>query len=305
MKRRKTILLLALLCLVGLSVFCISQSHNIVFAISDFFRDFGLQTPEDVMRIDGIRYGEEKNQVFDVYYPAGTTGVLPTIISLHGGGYTYGTKETYQFYCMDLAKRGFSVVNFSYRLAPKYPYPSQLMDAFAVLAMVCEHAEEYHIDKENVFFVGDSAGGHLNAQVSLSVSNPEYAALLGVTVPDFTLRATALNCGVYDPEDAFRGSMGRVIKGDLSSYEEELDILGHLTEAFPPAFVMSATGDPCLPYAEPMYEALQKIGVEAELQIYGDEKNKLPHVFHLNVRSADARQCNDEECGFFRRHLEG
>ena len=86
---------------------------NISFGISDYFRDRGLQTPEDIVRIDDERYGEDAMQVFDVYYPTGTEGSLPTIVSIHGGGYTYGTKETYQYYCMNLAQRGFTVVNFS------------------------------------------------------------------------------------------------------------------------------------------------------------------------------------------------
>ena len=204
---------------------------------------------------------------------------------------------------MDLARRGFAVVNFSYRLAPKSPYPAQLMDAFSVLAMVAEHAEEYHVDRGNVFFVGDSAGGHLNAQVSAAVSNPDYASLLGVTVPDLTVRATALNCGVYEAKDTFEG-MRRVFAGDFSAYEEELDIIGHLSKDFPPAFVMSSLGDMCLPYAEPMYEALKEVGAEAELHIYGTKEKKLGHVFHLNMRSEQARECNDEECAFFREHLE-
>ena len=40
-------------------------------------------------------------------------------------------------------------------------------------------------------------------------------------------------------------------------------------------------------------------GVEAEYHCYGDEVNKLPHVFHCNIRTEDARICNDDECAFF------
>ena len=63
-----------------------------------------------------------KWQKLDVYRQKDATGKLPVIVSVHGGGWVYGDKERYQFYCMDLAERGFAVVNFSYRLAPEYKF---------------------------------------------------------------------------------------------------------------------------------------------------------------------------------------
>lgn len=277
---------------------------NISFGISDAIRDRGLRTPEDIVRMDDERYGDDAMQVFDVYYPAGTEGALPTIVSIHGGGYTYGTKETYQYYCMNLAQHGFTVVNFSYRLGPKNKFPAQLEDTNAVLTAICEHAEAYHVDPDNIFFVGDSAGGHLNAQYSAAVTNPAYAELLGLQIPRFTLRATALNCGVYAFENIQAGQMSYILEGDISQYAEKLDILGHITEDFPPSFVMSATGDDwCLPHAEPMAEFLKAKGIEAELHIYGDSSERPPHVFHINIRSPYATACNDEECAFFRRFI--
>ena len=34
---------------------------------------------------------------------------------------------------------------------------------------------------------------------------------------------------------------------------------------------------------------------------YGDKEHVLGHVFHCNMRSEDAKQCNQEECDFFRK----
>ena len=66
---------------------------NISFGISDYLRDRGLTTPEDIVRVDDQRYGDDAMQVFDVYYPRGTDAPLPTIVSIHGGGYTYGRRR--------------------------------------------------------------------------------------------------------------------------------------------------------------------------------------------------------------------
>ncbi len=301
---RKLAVLTAAVCATGAAAFLLRPYYlNITFGISDFFRDRGLTSPGDIIRVDDQRYGEDPKQVFDVYYPEGTDKELPTIVSIHGGGYTYGTKETYQYYCMNLAQHGFTVVNYSYRLAPKNRFPAQLEDTNAVMREICENAEKYHIDTGNIFFVGDSAGGHLNAQYSAAVTNPEYAGLLHLDIPSFTLRATALNCGIFEAKDALDGLLSPVLGGDPSLYEEQMDITGHITGDFPPAFVMSSTGDMCLPYAGPMYELLKEKGVEAELHIYGDDENRLPHVFHVDIRNPSATECNDEECLFFKEHI--
>ena len=191
MKRHKRLLSVLAVALIAIGIIAYSLRPyylNIAFGISDYFRDRGLRTPEDVVRVDDISYGPDSFQVMDVYYPAGTSQPLPTIVSIHGGGYTYGSKETYQFYCMSLCQRGFTVVNFSYRLGPGNKYPSQIQDTNAVLSLIVEQAEEFYIDPDNIFFVGDSAGGHLNAQYSAAVSNPDYASLLGLEIPDFQLR---------------------------------------------------------------------------------------------------------------------
>ena len=56
-------------------------------------RDRGLTTPEDICRYDDIRYGEDPHwNTLDIYCPKGTDHPLPTIISIHGGGWIYGDK---------------------------------------------------------------------------------------------------------------------------------------------------------------------------------------------------------------------
>ena len=56
-------------------------------AKSDKKRDAGLTTPSDIKRFDDIHYGAKKEQVLDVYRPANQAGLLPVIVSVHGGGW--------------------------------------------------------------------------------------------------------------------------------------------------------------------------------------------------------------------------
>ena len=102
---------------------------RINWKISDDKRDEGLTTPEDIIRFDDISYGPYGDaNLLDIYHQKKVTKPQKTIISIHGGGWVYGSKEQYQFYGMRLAQRGFTFVNFNYRLAPEYKYPTALED---------------------------------------------------------------------------------------------------------------------------------------------------------------------------------
>lgn len=233
--------------------------------------------------------------------------MLPVIVSVHGGGWCYGDKERYQYYCMSLAQQGFAVVNFSYRLASKYKFPAPLEDTNRVFVWLLAHAVRYGFDTHNVFGVGDNAGVHLLALYGACCTNPAYAALFTVRPPaGFVPRAVALNCGVYcvemsNKKDLTTRLMADYLPGEGTAEElEQMDVFSHLIADFPPAFVMTAEGDFLAPQAGLLAERLQAVGARAEYHYCGDAGHVLGHVFHCNISSEYARCCNREGCDFFR-----
>ena len=281
-----------------------SEEIRRAFKASDDVRDAGLTTPNDIMRFDDIRYGDASPmQALDVYRPRRSEGRrLPVIVSVHGGGWVYGDKERYQYYCMSLAQRGFAVVNFTYRLAPEWKYPAGMEDTNAVFSWVLSHASEYGFDAEHVFAVGDSAGAHMLAIYCCICVNPKYAARYEFAPPaGFAPTAVALNCGAYvmneGRSDAMRALMPR------GGTKRELSLISpmeHLTGDFPPAFIMTSNDDFLKAEALPLAEKLMALDVPFALRFYGDKNTRLGHVFHCDMRSADAARCNDEECAWFR-----
>lgn len=233
------------------------------------------------------------------------------IVSVHGGGWVYGDKERYQFYCMDLAERGFAVVNFSYRLAPEYKFPASLEDTNSVFTWVLENAETYRLDTEKLFAVGDSAGAHILSLYLDICTNPDYAANYKFHIPEaLQIRAVALNCGQYHiGEENLNELTGKLMEEYLpgKGTKQEFQLLcadEYVTEKFPPAFLMTAEEDFLRGQAPLMYEKLKSMHIPCEFHDYRSGKTeKLGHVFHLNIRSEDARKCNDEECRFFKRIL--
>ena len=294
----------------------VSDMIRTEFKKGDDIRDAGLTTPEDIVRYDDIAYGADpKQQSLDVYRPKAEEGrILPVIVNVHGGGWVYGDKELYQFYCMNLAQRGFAVVNFTYRLAPEVKFPAALEDTNTVFAWVLDNAEKYGLDTEHIFAVGDSAGGHLLGLYSCICTNPAYAAKYSFRPPEgFVPKAVALNCGVYEismapgPDgslDLTQSLMADVLPEKGTDAEMDLMcVVNHITPDFPPAYVMTANDDFLKPQAPLLAAKLLEQGVPFKMCCYGDQNKSLQHVFHCNIKTEDARLCNDEECEFFRKFL--
>ena len=289
----------------------ISEKLREEFKKSDDIRDKGLTTPKEILRYDDILYGKNKAwQKLDVYRPKKAKGKLPVIISVHGGGWVYGDKERYQYYCMDLAKRGFAVVNFTYRLAPDYKFPSSIEDTNSVVKWVLKNAEEYQLDTDHVFAVGDSAGAHNLSLYTSILTNKEYAKNYAFRTPkNFCFRAIALNCGSYNVKISGKNSLTRMLMADYlpeKGSKKELELLcciDHITENYPPVFVMTAVGDFLKDQAIEIVKKLTEKNIPHVFRLYGDSNNRLGHVFHCNIRSKDAALCNDEECDFFKKFI--
>ena len=282
------------------------------WAAGDAKRDAGLTIPEGLVRHLDISYGPYAENLLDVYYPEGTDRNLPTIVNIHGGGWFYGSKELYSHYCMRLALRGFTVVNFNYRLAPEYKYPAPVEDTCMVFRWMQEHADAYCIDLNNVFTVGDSAGGQIEYQVLTILTNPDYAAMFPFEAPEgFRVNACGLNCGCYFiPFSRFvtPQKMGKIFEAyfpeDYMSVVPQLKAKDYINASFPASFVMTSKNDYLRMMAPPLHWILKRKGVESILKIYGTKAQKeIGHVFHVNCRSAVADQCNDDQCAFFRAHL--
>ena len=277
------------------------------FAKGDAKRDAGLTIPEDVTYVRNLSYGPHPSfHLLDLCWPKAARGRLPVIVSFHGGGYVYGSKEVYQFYCASLAQRGFAVVNFNYRLAPKFKFPSPLEDLNAVMSWILAHQNAYPVDTENVFLVGDSAGAQMASQYAAIWANPAYQQVMGITPPAFRLAAVGLNCGMYDmmAQQSDKGLKG--VKRDYftahpEQFGEKLNVLAYIDANYPPVSIFSAGGDFLKPHCEPMAERLRSRGVPCESRIYGDEHTY--HVFHCDMRNETGRQANDDQTAFFRQYV--
>lgn len=283
------------------------------WALGDAKRDAGLTTPDDIIRFDNISYGSYGvDNLLDIYVPKATKTIQPTIVNIHGGGWVYGNKEIYQYYCMGLAQRGFVVVNINYRVAPETRFPGAVSDINNALKFIVDHGAEYFIDKDRLVMVGDSAGGQLVSHFATILTNPDFAKLFDFEAAKVTVKALGLNCGTYDGrgmaldrnDEVFLEYIDCIDKTPDDALLERLDALKYMNSSFPPSYIMSAECDFLLGCAQPMYDYLTGRGVPCEIKIYGDKNRpEIGHVFHVDCRLEEAKICNDNECEFFKRFV--
>lgn len=297
-----------------------SEKYRVEWLAADQSRDAGLVEPADVIAFKDIPYGKFGDwNLLDLYIPKDAAQKLPVIISVHGGAFVYGQKETYKYYLMSLAQRRFACVNFNYRLAPEYKFPAALEDTDAVLHWVLENADKYNLDTENIFMVGDSAGANYAALYSIYCVNPEYAKKVqdasrewfgkpaAINPPaGFVPRAVALNCGVYDlteDRDNHADIMQDLFGEHLEECCEYMNAMDYLTVNFPPAFVMTGEFDFLKLQNHQMDKALSRLNLPHVFKSYGNAETKeISHVFHVNMKLPLAHLCNDEECEFFKEN---
>src|SRR5512133_777485 len=79
-------------------------------------------------REGNLAYGPDPYQVLDLIVPE--TSGFPTVIFIHGGSLSTGDKadEDYGSVGIPFPNAGIACASINYRLAPKYPWPSQAED---------------------------------------------------------------------------------------------------------------------------------------------------------------------------------
>ncbi len=254
-----------------------------------------------------LSYGDDgADTTFDLYFPAGTTEPLPTVVWIHGGAWISGSKQNVDPYVQILAAEGFTTVALNYTVAPEATYPTALTQLNDALAHLTEHAAAYNIDPSRIVLAGDSAGAQFASQLATMSTNPEYAKQVGVSpaLSSDQLAGVVLNCGIYDvsgiPDAPGLGGYGfRVAlwayQGDRNWVDtpggREMSTINWVTADFPQTWISGGNADPLTPYqSEPFAERLQVLGVPVTTVFYPDDHQPaLQHEYQFKLEGADAQ----------------
>ena len=227
------------------------------------------------------------SQLADHYLPS-STKPAPAVLLIHGGGWNGKERRgDMTGIARSLAKRGYFVMNATYRLTPEWKFPAQREDLEQAIDFMRSNAKELNIDTSRLATFGYSAGGHLAALIGLDPANGAKAIVAGGAPTDLS----------FWPEGKLTGLLlGGPVKGNEKIYREASPV-HDVTKSSPPVFIYHGTKDDLVPLEHPeaFIAALRKHDVEHEVYWIEGRSHILAHLF--------SARAVPEAIGFLDKHL--
>ena len=259
-----------------------------------------------------------KQCILDIYKPAQQPGnKLPVIFHIHGGGFVAGDKKHRRGLSTWLVKNaGACVFNVNYGLAPNDKFPQPVKDLVNAFNFMISHAQEYNLDTDKIFVLGDSAGGYYSAMMGALHCSKDLQDKFGVEL-NGKIHGAILDCGIYDLEQALSAKTlfnisGHIVKDYLGTtidkirqYEhcDLLSPINYINEQFPVSFVTYAEQDFfCGGQGELLIKKLQDLGVKCKH--YHSVKFSENHTFPLTWNSKGAKENNKLMLEFLLEEIE-
>ena len=267
----------------------------------DLKKEYGLQGGKlDCLTMDAP---------FDIEMP---NWKRPALIVVPGGGYGMVSKREAEPVALAFLARGFQAFVLTYTIGGEngISYPEQLIEVGAAVDYVKKNAEKLHVNKDEVFVVGFSAGGHLTCNLSV-----EYASVSNKAGQELDCKPTAVGLGypVISYKNGHVYSYEQLLYGYTDEAKEELMKTLNLNEVVTadttPAFIWATATDNAVPVDNSIRyaQALSEKGVDFELHIYADGVHGLSTCDEeINPKGAHLARTSkwlDDCAAFFRRYI--
>jgi acetyl esterase len=204
-----------------------------------------------------------------LYHP-GAQIQRPGICYFHGGGFTFGSIESFDVVAAGLAEHtGAVVASVQYRRLPENSYRSAQEDCYAALVWLHDHADDLRIDPSRMAVAGDSVGALL-ATISSAMARDRDG-------PRLVCQLLMYGAFALQPDRAcYTGSRDPLLTSDrvanfISVYHAQRDTsfypppLGLSdVSGLPPAIIVTAEHDPLLNEGFEYAERLRSAGVPVE-----------------------------------------
>lgn len=225
----------------------------------------------------------------DTYIANNRTVVRDAMLVIPGGGYgCVCTEREGEPIALAFLGKGYNCFVLNYRVN-KIPYPAQLIDASRAIVHIRENAEKYCINKNRVFAVGFSAGGHLAGSLAILHKDAAVLAELGITKGENRPDAVIMSYPVVSAllpthEGSFVNlTAGTPFKDISSETKRQLSLEANVDADSAPAFIWHTSGDGLVPtngslaLAQSYVDA--KINVKMHLYPFGTHGLALANQF--------------------------
>ena len=201
-----------------------------------------IEEPLNAETILNVSYGENSQQVYDIYLPAGRDSEKTKVVVLvHGGGWTAGDKVDMESFVssIQLLHPNHAIVNINYVLAsttaPFIPaFPNQFLDLGLVIDQIINQKEDLQVLPE-FGLIGTSAGAHISLMYDYVYDSQDVVKMVADIVGP-----TNFTDPFYSENPLFNLALEVLI--DESLYPSNIN----LAEATSPAFQVSTSSSPSI-----------------------------------------------------------
>ncbi|QZE13637.1 alpha/beta hydrolase [Halosquirtibacter laminarini] len=214
----------------------------------------------------------------EVYIPSKKNANGKAVLIMPGGGYS---GLAYDWEGTDIAKwlnsRGIAAFVLKYRLPQSasviFSHKAPLQDAQRAIRWIRYHANDYHVNANQVGVIGFSAGGHLASTLGTHYDTTIYNKTDEIDNLSARPNFMMLIYPVISMQDdiTHKGSRRNLLGSKPSNkltdqFSNEL----HVTQDTPPTFIIHSADDKAVPIENSirMYQALVKNDVKSTMHLY-------------------------------------
>lgn len=212
---------------------------------------------------------------------------LPVALSIHGGRWYFGTRrDTGAIDVRQWAGFGFFAMSIDYRLVTCSPAPAAYQDVLCAIRWVHANAGRYGLDRERIYLIGMSSGGHL-ASLAATLGEGRFPRTGGWDEYPATFRAAVSVSGAYDIVSLDWGAGWAPPGEPFPDAREYASPIRHVAPGNAPQFILHSDDDPSIPIEQVlrMAGALEAAGAPFRFRRYSDRG----HMFITDEVIEEAR----------------
>ena len=204
-------------------------------------------------------------------YPDGPA-LKPAILSVHGGRWRAGNRaDASSIKVAQWAEFGYVAMSIDYRLVGGSPAPAPYLDLLCAVRWLHAHAEEYRIDSERIYLIGQSAGGQM-VSLAGTLGDGPFPRVGGWEKARSDVRAVISVAATYELNSLSWGSLWTPVTGNVEDARRAASPIAHVSATARPTLVIHSDDDQSVPVqqAVDMVATLQAAGVQHRFVHYTD-----------------------------------
>jgi acetyl esterase/lipase len=208
----------------------------------------------------------------NIAYPDGPS-LKPAIISVHGGRWRAGNRaDASSIKVTQWAEFGYFAMSIDYRLVGGSPAPAPYLDMLCAIRWLHAHADEYRIDPERVYLIGQSAGGQM-VSLFATAGDAGFPRVGGWEKARTDVKAVISVAATYELNSLSWGNLWTPVDGKVEDARRLASPINHVNSSMKPLLVIHSDDDKSVPVqqAADMVEKLKAAGVQHRYVHYTDK----------------------------------